>query len=474
MCFRFWRRGGGLGLLTQGVDDHAQHLFFGSGFAGENLELACTLLDEHFDAGDDRNTFLARETEQRGFEWVVDQVEDKFGVEVFGFENLVALDAGHADGGRVDDGVEGGLGDCVLLDGLGAGLTGQFLCSFASAIEDEDLSTFIPQAEDGGARGSACAEDEDLGSAEGDALFERAGDAGDVGIEAVELAVLRAEDGVTGADLCGERIGLFEVRHDLLLERHGDRESLDGDFVNQLQEIGEFRSLEREIDGVDGLAAEGGVHHDGRERAADRVASDAVDFGGVVNLIDAIGFDEGTRGDLTGAGLFADAGGGEGEGGAGAETEDAGDNAGVAHADADDVGVVFHALDETHEGDVIGERLGGGDDLDEVGLEGNDAFVDAFEVFGGGEVVMADDEAAPFSRSFWSSPFFMTSADSSSTSTMWKPEAAALERISISSGTLPGNLPPLTVRRQVAMAVTALLSVRKCLSLGKARRGFSR
>ena len=39
------------------------------------------------------------------------------------------------------------------------------------------------------------------------------------------------------------------------------------------------------------------------------------------------------------------------------------------------------------------ERLGGGDDLDEVGLEGHDALVDAFEIFGGGEVVVADDES---------------------------------------------------------------------------------
>ncbi len=77
---------------------------------------------------------------------------------------------------------------------------------------------------------------------------------------------------------------------------------------------------------------------------------------------------------------------------AGADAEDAGDDAGVAHADADDVGVVVHALEEAHQGDVVGEGLGGGDDLDEVGLEGRDALVDAVEVLGGVEVVVADDE----------------------------------------------------------------------------------
>ena len=59
---------------------------------------------------------------------------------------------------------------------------------------------------------------------------------------------------------------MLEVRHDLLLERHGDGEALDGDFVDELEQVGELSGLEREVDGVDGLAAEGGVHHDGRER----------------------------------------------------------------------------------------------------------------------------------------------------------------------------------------------------------------
>ncbi len=285
--------------------------------------------------------------------------------------------SGHADGGGVDDDVEGGLGERILLDGLGAGLAGELLRGLGGAVEDEDLGALVAQAEDGGAGCSAGSEDEDFGSAEGQALFERADDAGDVGVEAVELAILRAEDGVAGADLGGEGVGLLEVRHDLLLERHGDAEALDGDLVDELEQVGELVGLEREVDGVDGLAAEGGVHHDGRERAADGIAGDAVDLGGGVDLVDAVGFDEGAGGDLAGAGLFAGGGGGEGEGGAGAEAEDAGDDAGVAHADADDVGVIVHALDEAHEGDVVGEGLGGGDDLDEVGLEGLDAFVDA-------------------------------------------------------------------------------------------------
>jgi hypothetical protein len=75
--------------------------------------------------------------------------------------------------------------------------------------------------------------------------------------------------------------------------------------VDELEQVGEARGLQREVDGVDGLAAEGGVHHDGRERGADGIAGDAVDLGGGVDVIDAVGFDEGAGGDLAGAGLFA-------------------------------------------------------------------------------------------------------------------------------------------------------------------------
>jgi len=49
-------------------------------------------------------------------------------------------------------------------------------------------------------------------------------------------------------------------------------------------------------------------------------------------------------------------------------------------------------LKKADEGDVVGEGLGRWNNLDEVGLEGDDALIDAFEVLGLGEVVVADDE----------------------------------------------------------------------------------
>jgi hypothetical protein len=37
----------------------------------------------------------------------------------------------------------------------------------------------------------------------------------------------------------------------------------------ELEEVVDLAGLQREVDGVDGLAAEGGVHHQRRERAAE-------------------------------------------------------------------------------------------------------------------------------------------------------------------------------------------------------------
>ena len=119
--------GGGFGLLAERVEDDAEHLFFWRRLAGEDFELARALLHEHLDAGDDGDGLLARHADERRFQRVVDEVEDELGVEVLGFEDGGRLVAGHAYGSGVDDDVEGGLGDGVLLDGLGAGLAGEFL-----------------------------------------------------------------------------------------------------------------------------------------------------------------------------------------------------------------------------------------------------------------------------------------------------------------------------------------------------------
>lgn len=133
----------------------------------------------------------------------------------------------------------------------------------------------------------------------------------------------------------------------------------------------------------------------GESELVNGIAGDTVDFGGSVHLVDSIGLDQSSRGDLARAGLFSLGGGGKREGGASTQSKHAGDDSGVAHADADDVGTLIHALHKAHKGDVVGECLGGRDDLDEVRLEGRDALVDLVEILGCREIVMADDQRDP-------------------------------------------------------------------------------
>ena len=58
---------GGLAALAQRVQHDAEHLLLGSGLAGPDLELARALLDEHLDAGDDRDALLARHADAAAF-----------------------------------------------------------------------------------------------------------------------------------------------------------------------------------------------------------------------------------------------------------------------------------------------------------------------------------------------------------------------------------------------------------------------
>jgi len=155
-----WSCGGGLfGLLAQGVDDDAQHLFLGGGLAGPDLELAGALLDEHLDAGDDIEALLTGGADERGVGGVVDQVEDDLGAEFFGGEEQAAvggtLVAGHADGRGVDDDVEAGrillAVERFALEDLCAGLAGELGGGFGGAVEDVDLGALLAQTEDGGA-----------------------------------------------------------------------------------------------------------------------------------------------------------------------------------------------------------------------------------------------------------------------------------------------------------------------------------
>src|SRR5581483_9543402 len=127
---------------------------------------------------------------------------------------------------------------------------------------------------------SACAQNQHSGAGNVDALLQRAQHAGNVGVEAVELAVVGAHHGVAGADLGGERVGVVEVLEDLFLIRHGNAHAVNGNLPDALHQVVELFGMQREINGVDVFATERRVHHERREGVLHRIAGDAVNFGG--------------------------------------------------------------------------------------------------------------------------------------------------------------------------------------------------
>ena len=127
------------------------------------------------------------------------------------------------------------------------------------------------------------------------ALFQRADDAGDVGVEAVELAVGAGAQGVACADAGGERVHVGQMRQHFLLEGHGDGDAAEGQVADHGEQVVERLDLQRKHDGVDAFAAEGGVVHERRKRVADGVAGDAEDAGGLVELVEAVEVEQGAR-----------------------------------------------------------------------------------------------------------------------------------------------------------------------------------
>src|SRR5271165_3932131 len=169
---------------------HAQHLFFRSGFACPDLELPGTLVNEHLHACDHGNTFLPRHANERRLKRVVDQVEDQPRVNLIGLEEARRLDSMHTGWSGVDDDVEAALGQLLTLKGLGLGLTREFLCGFGGAVQHEYFRALVLQPEDRCARRASRAHDEDLGAFQLQAPLKWADDGSNVGIEAVELALL--------------------------------------------------------------------------------------------------------------------------------------------------------------------------------------------------------------------------------------------------------------------------------------------
>src|SRR5882724_5121364 len=259
------RRGGWLrgcfAALTQGMDNDTEHLVLRSGFAGPDLELAGSLLNEHLHTEDDGNVFGACKANERRLDRVIDKIEEEAAVELFLGNRSGDLLICHAIGSGVDDDIETSLGELVATLDLGPGLPGELLGLLRSTVEDRDVGALVLKAKDGGAGRSSSAKNEHLRVAEKKAAFQRPDDATHIGVKAVELAVLSADDGVAGTNPGREWIGLLQMRQNLLLERHGDGEAVQGDLFDGVEEVFDLIGLQSEVDGVDGLSPQSGVEH---------------------------------------------------------------------------------------------------------------------------------------------------------------------------------------------------------------------
>src|SRR5208283_2976517 len=201
-----------------------------------------------FQAGDDLRASLLCQFQQPGFDGIVNHVEDVAGVDFLFLQGSFASIA-HADGGGVDDDVEGVLLEVGALDGSGVGSPGELLRRSGAAVQDVDFGSAFFEAEDGGA---GCA------------------------------------SGSEYQDLRGVRVGVIEVLENGFFVGHGDAETVNGDFADAGEQVFESLGVQREIDGVHVLAAEGSVHDGGRKGVGDGITGDSVDAGGGVDLLDAI------------------------------------------------------------------------------------------------------------------------------------------------------------------------------------------
>src|SRR5205814_8297231 len=238
----------------------------------------------------------------------------------------------------------------------------------------------------------AGADDQHAGVLQRQPLLQRAQHAKDVGIEAVKFPILRADHSVAGAHFLAERIAVVQLLEDRFLERHGDAEAVDGDLAHAVHQVFKRVRVQVEIDGVDALAAERGVHHQRRKRVRHRIASHAIDAGGGIHLLQAVSFAQGASGDLPRRSLLARACGGKNKLTAGAHPQHPADDALLAHAYAHHGAAFTVALQKFHHHHVVVQVGGGGDDLDEIGGHGFHLLEDVVEFFGGAKIVVGKDE----------------------------------------------------------------------------------
>ncbi len=139
-----------------------QHVIFGSWLPGPDFELACALLHKHLKTGDDRDILLASHTHEWCIDRVIDEVEDKSGSKVIGVEKWRSFEAFHSYGRGIDDDIELGFRESLLLDDLRMRLPGQLLRSLHGAVQNGDIRALITKPKDCRAGRSTSTKDKDL------------------------------------------------------------------------------------------------------------------------------------------------------------------------------------------------------------------------------------------------------------------------------------------------------------------------
>ena len=260
------------------------------------------------------------------------------------------------------------------------------------AIQNVNLGAAFLESEDRRPRRAARAQHQDLGLLQRDSLLQRAHHTGGVGVKSVKLSILRPHHGVARADFRCVGIGVVQVLEDRFLVRHGDGEAVDGYIAHAAQQIFQRLGMQRKIDAVHILPAQRRIHDGRRERMRDRIAYDAVDSGGCVHLLDAIGVAQLLCGSLTGCGLLIGTDCGESEDAAGSHPEQPADDALLAHAQADQRMAVAKLLQEFHHGHVVVESRGRADNFVEVRGDLQHLFESLFQILGGAKIVVGKNQ----------------------------------------------------------------------------------
>src|ERR1700691_966720 len=317
--------------------DRAQHVAGGRGLASPDLKLSRGLLHEHFNPRNHGDALGARRPQQVRLHRVIHHVEDQPGLYFVVFKRTVPR-VPHSYRGGVNDDVEGNLAQVSAFDAVRLPLPRQLLSLGGSAIQYPDFSPTLFEAAHCSPRSAPGTEHQNFRPIDGESLFDRTNNAGDVGIEAIKLAILSADDGIARADFSSVRVGVIEMGQNRLLVGHRYTQAVQRNLAHAVQQILERFGVKRNIDAIHVFPTQRRVHDHGRERMFYGIAGDSINPSSGIDLLDAVDTTKIARTDLAGRGFETSIriDGAKRERAAGTHAKHAADNALLSHAQTDD------------------------------------------------------------------------------------------------------------------------------------------